>query len=58
MTAIDEDNLEVSPNLKKLLMSEVDLIRDALAVLEVFTEGAVNTTLKFIEELEHEKTDE
>ncbi|ADQ17727.1 hypothetical protein [Leadbetterella byssophila] len=58
MTTIDEDNLEVSPNLKKLLMSEVDLIRDALAVLEVFTEGAVNTTLKFIEELEHEKTDE
>jgi hypothetical protein len=58
MTNIDEDNLEVSPNLKKLLMSEVDLIRDALAVLEVFTEGAVNTTLKFIEELEHEKTDE
>lgn len=58
MTTLDEDNLEVSPNLKKLLMSEVDLIRDALAVLEVFTEGAVNTTLKFIEELEHEKTDE
>jgi hypothetical protein len=50
----DEDNLQVSPNLKKLLLSEVDLIRDALSILEVFTEGTAKTTLKFIEDLEHE----
>ncbi len=50
----EEDNLQVSPNLKKLLLSEVDLIRDALSILEVFTEGTVKTTLKFIEDIEHE----
>ena len=51
----EEDNLEVSPNLKKLLLSEVDLIRDALSILEVFTEGTVKTTLNFIEDIEQDK---
>lgn len=52
----DEEELEVSPNLKNLLLSEVDLIRDALSILGVFTEGSVQTGLKFLEDLNNNNT--
>lgn len=50
----DEEQLEVSPHLKKLLVSEIDLIRDAMLVLGVFTDGGVKTGLKLLEELNNE----
>lgn len=51
---VDEDQLEVSPNLKKLLISEVDLIRDAFSIIGVFTEGGLKTGLKFLEDFDNE----
>lgn len=51
----NEDDIQVPPNLKKLLLSEVDLIRDAFSVLLVFVEGGIKTGAKFLEELDNTK---
>lgn len=48
-----EEPLEVSPQLKTLLMSEVDLIRDVLSIVGVFTDAGLQTGLKFLEDLEN-----
>lgn len=50
----DEEQIEVSPQLKTLLLSEVDLIRDALSVLGVFADAGPRTGLKFLEDVENE----
>lgn len=50
----NEDELEVSPNLKKLLVSEVDFMRDTFSVLLLFLDGAAKTGVKFLEEIENE----
>lgn len=52
--AYDEEHLNASPDLKKLLLSEVDLIRDALAILGVFTDAGLRTGMKFLEHVENE----
>lgn len=54
MTENEDEKLEVSPNLKKLLLSEVDLIRDTFSVLMVFVEGLPKTGMKFFEDIENE----
>ncbi len=54
---LDEENLELSPNLKQLLVTEVDLIRDTFSVLLVFIEGGVKTGIKFIEEINNDNLD-
>ena len=51
----NEDDLEVSPNLKKLLVSEVDLMRDTFSVLLLYIDGAAKTSIKFLEEIENDK---
>lgn len=48
-----EEPLEVSPQLKTLLMSEVDLIRDVLDIMGVFTDAGLQTGLKFLEDVEN-----
>lgn len=58
MNIEDEENIEVSPNLKKILVSEVDLIRDAFSVMLVFVEGAAKAGIRFIETNENNNTDE
>ncbi|MCY1552759.1 hypothetical protein D9M68_891760 [compost metagenome] len=50
----DEEQMEVSPHLKTLLLSEVDLIRDALSILGVFTDAGLKTGLKFLEDVEND----
>ncbi|WP_367915612.1 hypothetical protein [Leadbetterella sp. DM7] len=50
----DEEQLNASPHLKKLLLSEVDLIRDALSILGVFTDASLKTGLKLLEDVEND----
>lgn len=49
----DEEYIEVSPQLKTLLLSEVDLIRDALSIVGVFADAGPRTGLKFLEDVEN-----
>ncbi len=50
----DEEQLSASPDLKKLLLSEVDLIRDTLEIIGVFADASLKTGLKFLEDVETE----
>ena len=47
-----EEPLEVSPQLKTLLLSEIDLIRDILEIVGLFTDAGLKTGLKFLEDVE------
>ena len=49
MENVNEEELEISPNLKNILLSEVNLIRDTINIFLVFTEGAAKTAIKFLE---------
>lgn len=52
---MEEEELEISPELKKMLVSELDLIRDTISIAMLFIEGPVKTGLEFLDGIQNEE---
>ena len=53
----DENNeIQLNKDLKKLLVSEIDLIRDALSVFLFYVEGPIKVVKEMLQDFENNKS--
>jgi hypothetical protein len=53
----DDDNLKAPEALKEMLVSEIELIRDAMTIVNMFVGESMLAGVKYLQEFEPKKND-